>query len=95
MSPLRWTCKSTTQLAEALTRKGATISARSVASLLQDMDYSLQGNYKTKEGTSHSDRDAQFRYISRQTRFFQQRGQPVVSVDTKKKELVGPYKNGG
>jgi hypothetical protein len=95
MSPLRWTCKSTTQLAEALTRKGTAIRARAVASLLQDMDYSHQGSYKTKGGTSHPDRDAQFRYISRQKRFLRQRSQPVVSVDTKKKELVGPKKNGG
>lgn len=95
MSPLRWTCKSTTQLAAALSKRGAPISARTVAAVLHDMEYSLQGNYKTREGASHPDRDAQFRYISRQTRLFQQRGQPVVSVDTKKKELIGPYKNGG
>jgi hypothetical protein len=95
MSPLRWTCKSTSQLAQALRSKGNPISARTVASLLHDMEYSLQGNYKTMEGTDHPDRDAQFRYISRQTRLFQRRGQPVISVDTKKKELIGPYKNGG
>jgi len=97
MSPLRWTCKSTTELAQALSKKGGTgtISPRTVASLFHDMEYSLQGNYKTKEEGSHPDRDEQFHYISRQTRLFQKRGQPVVSVDTKKKELIGNYKNGG
>jgi len=95
MSPLRWTCKSTSQLAEALSTKARSISPRTVASLLQGMEYSLQGNYKTKEGASHPDRDSQFQYISRRTRLFQARGQPVISVDTKKKELVGSFKNGG
>ena len=96
MSPLRWTCKSTIKLAAELRRKGHSISARTVARLLQkDLDYSLQANRKTKEGESHPDRNAQFEYIAEQTRAFQQRGQPVISVDTKKKELVGEYKNGG
>jgi len=96
MSPLRWTCKSTSKLAEELRRKGYPISARTVARLLEkDLDYSLQANRKTKEGASHPDRNAQFEYIAEQTRTFQQRGQPVISVDTKKKELVGEFKNGG
>ncbi len=96
MSPLRWTCKSTSKLAAELRRKGHAISARTVARLLQkDLDYSLQANRKTKEGASHPDRNAQFEHIAAQTRAFQQRGQPVISVDTKKKELVGEFKNGG
>jgi hypothetical protein len=96
MSPLRWTCKSTSNLAAELRRKGYAISARTVARLLQkDLEYSLQANRKTKEGESHPDRNAQFEYIAQQTQAFQQRGQPVISVDTKKKELVGEFKNGG
>ena len=96
MSPLRWTCKSTSKLAAELRGKGYPISARTVARLLQkDLDYSLQANRKTKEGESHPDRNAQFEYIAAQTQAFQQRGQPVISVDTKKKELVGEFKNGG
>ena len=96
MSPLRWTCKSTSKLAAELRGKGYPINARTVARLLQkDLDYSLQANRKTKEGESHPDRNAQFEYIAAQTQAFQQRGQPVISVDTKKKELVGEFKNGG
>jgi transposase len=95
MSPLRWTSKSTTKLAEELRREGFAISARTVASMLREQGYSLQSNRKTREGTSNPDRDAQFQYISQQTRAFQQRGAPVISVDTKKKELVGEFKNGG
>ena len=96
MSPLRWTCKSTSKLAAELRRKGYPISPRTVARLLEkDLDYSLQANRKTKEGASHPDRNAQFEYIAEQTKAFQQRGQPVISVDTKKKELVGEFKNGG
>ena len=96
MSTLRWTCKSTSKLAAELRRKGYSISARTVARLLEaDLDYSLQANRKTKEGESHPDRNAQFEYIAAQTKAFQQRGQPVISVDTKKKELVGEFKNGG
>ena len=94
-SPLRWTCKSTSQLARALGREGHAVSARTVAHLLHELDYSLQGNAKAREGSSHPDRDAQFKYISRQTRLFQARHQPVISVDTKKKELVGQFKNPG
>ena len=96
MSPLRWTCKSTSKLAAELRRNGYPISTRTVARLLEkDLKYSLQANRKTKEGASHPDRNAQFEYIAAQTQAFQQRGQPVISVDTKKKELVGEFKNGG
>ena len=95
MSPLRWSSKSTAKLAEELCRQGYTISARTVADMLQQQDYSLQANRKTREGSSHPDRDAQFQHINEQTEAFQQRGAPVVSVDAKKKELVGDYKNGG
>ena len=95
MSPLRWTCKSTRQLAAALGQKGHRVSYQTVAELLHALGYSLQGNRKTKEGASHPDRDAQFAYINEQTKALQQRGQPVISVDTKKKELVGDFKNGG
>jgi Rhodopirellula transposase DDE domain len=94
-SPLRWTCKSTRNLAAALKALGHQVGDRTVARLLQDVGYSLQANRKTKEGTSHPDRDAQFQYINEQTKAFQRRGQPVVSVDTKKKELVGEFKNSG
>lgn len=95
MSPLRWTCKSTRKLAAELTHQGHPISYRTVASMLQALGYSLQGTRKTKEGSAHPDRNAQFAYIHRQVRAFQQRGQPVVSVDTKKKELVGDFAHGG
>ena len=94
-SPLRWTCKSTSHLAQALSRQGHPISARAVAQLLNAAGYSLQGNRKTLEGTAHPDRNTQFEYINAKVKRFQQRGQPVISVDTKKKELVGPYKNNG
>jgi hypothetical protein len=95
MSPLRWTCKSTRHLAEALGGLGHVVSHQTVARLLTDLGYSLQANRKTEEGADHPDRNAQFEYINRQVRSFQRRGQPVVSVDTKKKELVGNYKNSG
>jgi Rhodopirellula transposase DDE domain len=95
MSPLRWTCKSTRQLAAELRRQGHRLSHQKVAELLHALDYSLQGNRKTQEGTSHPDRDAQWAHINAQTEVFQGRGQPVISVDTKKKELVGDFKNGG
>jgi hypothetical protein len=95
MSPLRWTCKSTRQLAAALVRQGHRVSHQTVAELLHALNYSLQGNRKTKEGSAHPDRNAQFEHINAQTHAFQGRGQPVISVDTKKKELVGDFKNGG
>ena len=94
-NPLRWTCLSTRQLAATLTAQGYRIGRQTVAHLLAELGYSLQGNRKTTEGTSHRDRDAQFHYIHGQVQAFQGRGQPVVSVDTKKKELVGDFKNGG
>lgn len=94
-SPLRWTCKSTTRLASELTRAGHPVSPRTVGRLLKAAGYSLQGNRKTKEGGDHPDRDAQFEHINDMVRAFQKRGQPVISVDTKKKELVGNFKNGG
>ena len=94
-SPLRWTCKSTRNLAEQVREQGHQSGYRTVARLLQQWHYSLQANRKTREGTSHPDRNAQFEYINRQVCRFQNRGQPVVSVDTKKKELVGDCKNGG
>jgi hypothetical protein len=95
MSPLRWTCKSTRQLAAELVRQGHQVSHQTVADLLHALDYSLQGTRTTKEGADHPDRDAQFASINEQTRAFQQRGQPAISVDCKKKELVGDFKNGG
>jgi hypothetical protein len=95
MSPLRWTCKSTRKLAKALTDEGHAVSHTKVAQLLEDLDYSLQSTRKSLEGTSHPDRDAQFRYINRCVKVFQRAGQPVISVDAKKKELVGPFANRG
>ena len=94
-NPLRWTCLSTRQLAAALEQKGYRIGRQTVASLLEQLGYSLQGNQKTKEGAGHPDRDAQFRYVHDRVEDFQRRGQPVVSVDTKKTELVGDFKNSG
>ena len=95
MSPLRWTCKSTRQLAETLRGQGHPVSHRVVGKLLRAADYSLQGDAKRLEGTDHPDRDAQFRYINETVKSFLAEGLPVVSVDAKKKELVGPFKNGG
>jgi transposase len=95
MSPLRWTTRSTRALADELTRQGHKVSADTVGDLLRDEGFSLQGNAKTIEGTRHPDRDAQFRYISEQARAHQGAGDPVISVDTKKKELVGEFKNAG
>ena len=94
-SPLRWTCKSVRKLAAELNRKGHQVSHSSVASLLHEMNYSLQSNRKTTEGKQHPDRDAQFKYINQKSQEQQRRGQPVISVDTKKKELVGDFKNAG
>jgi len=94
-SPLRWTCKSTSKLAEELQHQGHAVSDRTVAHLLKPAGYSLQANRKTREGASHPDRNAQFEYINRRVIACQKRDQPVVSVDTKKKELVGEFKNGG
>ena len=94
-SPLKWTVKSTRQLADALGHQGHTISQHTVGELLHELDYSLQGNIKSKEGASHPDRDAQFGYINEQAKAHARSGDPVISVDTKKKELVGSYKNAG
>jgi hypothetical protein len=94
-SPLRWTCKSTRNLAEELNCQGHQVSYRTVAALLHDLDYSLQANRKTREGSAHPDRNAQFEYINRRVHAFQRAGQPVVSVDSKKRELIGDFKNPG
>jgi Rhodopirellula transposase DDE domain len=94
-SPLRWTCKSVRQLTAELKRMKHQTSHRMVAELLHEMDYSLQANSKTLEGSSHPDRDAQFQHISDKSLEFQAARQPVISVDTKKKELVGDFKNNG
>jgi len=94
-SLLRWTCKSVRKLAEELNRQGHQVSHRLVAELLQKLGYSLQANRKTREGESHPDRDAQFAHINAQVQAYQGAGQPVISVDTKKKELIGDFKNGG
>jgi hypothetical protein len=95
MSPLRWTTKSTVKLADELTQQGHRVGPRTVARLLRDHDYSLQGNAKKIEGKQHPDRDAQFRYINSRVAAFLEAGLPVISVDTKKKENVGRYSNGG
>jgi Rhodopirellula transposase DDE domain len=94
-SPLRWTCKSVRKLAEELRRLGHATSHRMVAELLHDLDYSLQANRKTLEGTSHPDRDAQFASINAKVQAALQAGEPVISVDAKKKEVVGDFKNAG
>jgi hypothetical protein len=94
-SPLRWTAKSTRKLAAELTRQGHKVSADTVADLLRGQGFSLQGNAKTIEGRQHPDRDAQFRHISEQARAYRDSGDPVISVDTKKKELVGEFTNAG
>jgi hypothetical protein len=95
MSPLRWTCKSTSQLATALARRGHPVGRRTVAKMLDQAGYSLQAPAKQLEGAQHPDRDAQFRYLNEQVKAFLAEGQPAVSVDAKKKELVGAFKNGG
>jgi len=95
MSPLRWTVKSTRTLAAELTRQGHKVSADTVRDLLHEQGFSLQANAKTIEGKQHPDRDAQFRYINEQAAAHQDAGDPVISVDTKKKEQVGEYENGG
>jgi hypothetical protein len=94
-SPLRWTCKSTRQLAAALSGQGHAVGYRTIARLLGEAGYSLQANRKTREGSRHPDRNAQFEFINAQAERFQRGRQPVISIDTKKKELVGDFKNGG
>ncbi|MYT79307.1 ISAzo13 family transposase [Streptomyces sp. SID8364] len=95
MSPLRWTTKSTRKLAAVLTRQGHRVSADTVAGLLREEGFSLQANSKTIEGAQHPDRDGQFRYLNEQARDHRDAGDPVISVDSKKKELIGHYKNAG
>ena len=95
MSPLRWTCKSVRTLAAELNRQGHPVSHQTVSEVLHSLGYSLQVNRKTREGAGHPDRNAQFEHIARRAKQFQRRGQPVISVDTKKKELVGDFKNAG
>lgn len=94
-SPLRWTCKSMARLAKALTAQGHPVSGATVGRLLKANGFSLQSNRKTKEGSHHPDRDAQFEHINTTVLEFQGKGQPVISVDAKKKELIGDFKNNG
>lgn len=94
-SPLRWACKSTPHLAKELESKGHAVSQRSVCDLLAQLGYSLQATRKIREGGHHDDRDAQFAYIAARVAQYQRSGEPVISVDTKKKELIGDFKNGG
>jgi transposase len=92
---LRWTCKSVNQLASTLQSQGYTVCAMTVYTLLREMGYSLQRNRKTQEGKQHPERDQQFQYIARQVKAFQAKHRPVISIDTKKKENIGEFKNGG
>ena len=93
--PLRWTSKSVSKLTAELQALGHAVGHRVVNELLHQLGYTLQANRKSTEGTQHPDRDAQFNYLNEQVRSAQQQGHPVISVDTKKKELVGEFKNGG
>jgi hypothetical protein len=95
MSSLKWTSKSTRTIAAELTRRGPPVAWRTVARMLHDLGYSLQANVKTVEGQQHPDRDAQFRYINARVKAFQRTGDPVISVDTKKKELIGAFRTPG
>jgi transposase len=95
MVALRWTCKSTPRLAKELQELGHAVSQRTVCDLLAQMGYSLQSTRKTREGGKHPDREAQFQHIAKQVAQYQTAGDPVISVDTKKKELIGDFKNGG
>lgn len=95
MSPLKWTSKSTRTIAEELTRAGHAISSVTVGRCLEEMGYTLQANVKTREGPQHPNRDAQFQYLNRQVKTFGRTGDPIISVDAKKKELVGAFKNAG
>ncbi|MCP4901806.1 MAG: ISAzo13 family transposase [bacterium] len=94
-SPLRWTCKSTRTLAKELKARGHDVSHVTVGTLLRELDYSLQSPRKMREGTSHRDRNAQFEHLNSKVEEFMGQGQPVISVDTKKKELIGDFHNGG
>ena len=93
--PLRWTCKSVNQLADALRQQGYTVCAMTAYTLLVEMGYSLQSNRKTQEGKQHPDRDGQFQHIAQQVKAFQRQHRPAISIDTKKKENLGQFKNGG
>lgn len=95
MSPLRWTCKSTRKLSQELRSKGHSVSHAKVGQLLEFLNYSLQSTSKRMEGKTHPDRDAQFKFLNKKVIWYQKRGQPVISVDTKKKELIGRFYNGG
>jgi len=95
MDPLRWTTKSTTRLAGELREQGYAVSASSIRGMLRELDYSLQGNRKTREGQQHPDRDGQFRHIAGRVKARRHRGGPAISVDTKKKEVLGNLKNPG
>jgi transposase len=95
MSPLRWTCKSTHRLAAELKEKGHEVSQRTICDLLSQMHFSLQSTRKTREGGKHEDRDAQFSHIAKTVADYQAAGDPVISVDAKKKELIGDFKNAG
>jgi hypothetical protein len=96
VAPLKWTCKSLENIKEELSKDGYEVSCPTIGTILREqLEYSLQGLKKTKEGSSHADRNAQFEYLNRKCREFQEWNQPVISVDTKKKELVGNFKNGG
>jgi Rhodopirellula transposase DDE domain len=94
-SPLRWTCKSVRKLAAELKTQGHQVSPQLVSELLHAADYRLQGARKTREGGHHPDRNAQFEHLNARVQDFQRRGQPVISVDAKKKELLGDFKNAG
>jgi transposase len=94
-SSLRWTCKSRRKLAAELQGQGHKVGERKVAHLLHELNYSLQSNRKTKEGSKHPERNAQFEHINAQAQRFQAAGRPVISVDTKKKELIGDFRNAG
>jgi len=94
-SPLRWTCKSTPKLTKELREQGHAVCQRTVCDLLSKLGYSLQSTRKTREGGTHPDRDIQFQHIATEVADYQNNGDPVISVDTKKKELIGNFKNGG
>lgn len=94
-SPLRWTCKSTRNLAKELSKKNYRVTQRTVCDLLENLGYSLQSNRKTREGSQHPDRNAQFEFIYKKINRFQKKNLPIISVDTKKKELLGNFKNAG
>ena len=95
MAPLLWTCSSAARLATELTAAGHAVSERTVNGLLHELGYSLQANRKTREGKQHADRDAQFKHINRRVRAFQRLRQPVVSVDTNKRNLIVQFRNDG